>query len=71
MRERLVRSEDKTQQTQNLAELITKYGAHGWMDKMMEVAGPGLLYYCESLADLLDVIQKYVSLPTTGAPVKY
>jgi hypothetical protein len=57
---RLIQSEDKTRQAEDLSELITKYGTHGWIDRLVEMAGPMLLYHCESLADALEMIQKYV-----------
>ncbi|KAK5393924.1 hypothetical protein LTR79_008868 [Exophiala xenobiotica] len=57
---RLIQSEDKTRQAEDLSELITKYGTHGWIDRLIEMAGPMLLYHCESLADALEMIQKYV-----------
>ncbi|KAK5208641.1 hypothetical protein LTR20_001424 [Exophiala xenobiotica] len=56
---RLIQSEDKTRQAEDLSELITKYGTHGWIDRLIEMAGPMLLYHCESLADALEMIQNF------------
>ncbi|KAK5199120.1 hypothetical protein LTR96_003510 [Exophiala xenobiotica] len=56
---RLIQSEDKTRQAEDLSELITKYGTHGWIDRLVEMAGPMLLYHCESLADALEMIQNF------------
>lgn len=60
MHPQLVQSEDKTRQAEDLSELITKHGPRGWVDRLVEMAGPMLLYHSESLADTLEIIQKLV-----------
>ena len=60
MHTRLVRTEDKDEQAQDLSQLITKYGTHDWVDRLIDMAGPVLLYHIESLGDMFEILQKFV-----------
>ncbi|OQV06013.1 hypothetical protein CLAIMM_10656 [Cladophialophora immunda] len=59
MHTRLARAEDTEQNAQNLSDLIVKYGVRGWVDRIIETAGPVLLHNCESLADMLEIMQNF------------
>jgi len=60
MRESLVQAEDKDAQAQDMTDIITKYGTHDWLDRVIDALGPTLLYQAEHVADVLEMIQKYI-----------
>jgi hypothetical protein len=45
----------------DLSELIEQHGAHGWVDPLIEKAGPTILLQLEDLANLMEILKKYVS----------
>lgn len=58
MHRRLARSEDKDLDAEDLTELIVKHGTHGWVDRLIETAGPVLLCCAENLADFMETMNK-------------
>ena len=58
LRTKLLRAEDKELPAENLTEFIIQHGTHGWVDRLVETAGPTMLYQCEQIADMLEVLQK-------------
>jgi hypothetical protein len=70
MRETAVHAENQDATTQNLGDLITQYGMRGWVDRVIELAGPAVFEGLERLADVLEMAQKYCNphLPFPGAP---
>lgn len=51
-------TEDKSIKAQTLSQLILKHGTRGWVDKMIEEAGPLLLHNVEQAAATLERLQK-------------
>ena len=60
LRQKLERSEDSSQPAQDLSELIEQYGARGWVDAMIQKAGPTIQLLLEDLADYMEITKKYV-----------
>lgn len=60
LRNKLERSEDTERQAQDLSELIEQHGARGWVDALIQKAGPTMQLQLEDLADLMEVLTKYV-----------
>ncbi|OCT49723.1 hypothetical protein CLCR_07234 [Cladophialophora carrionii] len=59
MREATVHSEDQDAIAQNLGELITQYGTRGWVDRVIQEAGPAVFDWLERLADILERTQNF------------
>ena len=60
LREKLERSEDSSKTAQDIHELIEQHGTHGWIDALIEKAGPTVQLQLEDMADLLEVLKRYV-----------
>jgi hypothetical protein len=58
MRENLERSEDKDATAADLPQFIEQHGGHGWVDAMIEKAGPAIQLQVEDVADVLEVLLK-------------
>ena len=67
VRKGLARTEDSVLTALTLGEQIEKRGEHGWIEPLIEDMGPWLLIQLADLANLLEVILKYVphQLPRT------
>ncbi|EXJ61719.1 hypothetical protein A1O7_02148 [Cladophialophora yegresii CBS 114405] len=59
MRKATAHSEDQDSIAQNLGELITQYGTRGWVDRVIEQAGPAVFDWLERLADILEMTQNF------------
>jgi hypothetical protein len=59
LRSAVEHAEDQNQAIKTLTELTLQYGTRGWVDHVIDQAGPGLLQLSERVADLLERIQKY------------
>ncbi len=64
LRETLERSEDAEKTALDLSELIEQHGAHGWVEPLIEKAGPTILLQLEDLANLMETLKNYVQ-PTS------
>lgn len=51
-------SEDTQFTALNIPQLIQQHGAHGWVDPLIEKAGPSLLSQTQDLANFLEVLRK-------------
>ena len=60
LRHKLERSEDKERQAQDISELIEQHGAHGWVNVLIDKAGPMVQMKMEDMANFLEVVRKYV-----------
>jgi len=58
LRENLELAEDKEAEAQDLSQLIDQHGAHGWVDPLIEKAGPTALLHMEDLANLMEMLRK-------------
>jgi hypothetical protein len=58
LRKDLGRSEDAELTAMNISQLIEQHGAHGWVDPLIEKAGPSVLSQLEDLANFLEVLRK-------------
>ena len=58
LREKLERSEDASQTAQDLIELIEQHGARGWVDALVQKAGPTVQLLLEDMADFLEIAKK-------------
>ena len=61
LREDVIRAEDPTVTALTLIEQIEKRGAHGWIEPLIEDMGEWLLIQLGDVANLLEVMLKYVS----------
>ena len=59
LRNKLERSENTERVPQDLMELIEQHGARGWVDALIEKAGPTVQLHLEDSADLMEVLTKY------------
>ena len=64
LREKIMRTEDSALTALTLSEQIEKRGEHGWIEPLIEEMGPWLLLQLGDLANLLEVVLKYVSVHT-------
>ena len=60
LREKLERSEDTERTAQDLTELIEQHGPHGWVDPLIEKAGPTIQLQLEDLANFMEILKKCV-----------
>ena len=60
LRKKLERSEDAAQTAQDLSELIEQHGTRGWVDALIEKAGPTMQLQLEDTADFMEITKKYV-----------
>ena len=60
LREKLERSEDSERTAQDIHELVEQYGTHQWVDALIEKSGPTVHLHLEDLADIMEVLKKYV-----------
>ncbi len=60
LRRDLERSEDTESTALNISQLIEQHGAHGWVDPLVEKAGPSILSQTQDLANFLEVLRKSV-----------
>ena len=58
-REDVERSETSDKQAQNLAELIERHGTRGWVDALLDKAGPILMMQMEDAANLFERVQNF------------
>ena len=58
LRKKLERSEDAERTALDLSELIEQHGAHGWVDPLIEKAGPTMLLQLTDLADFMEIVKK-------------
>ena len=58
LRRDLERSEDAGFTALSIPQLIEQYGAQGWVDPLMEKAGPSLLCQLDDLANFMEVLRK-------------
>ena len=58
LREKLERSEDSERTALDLSELIEQHGAHGWVDPLIEKAGPTMLLQLEDMANFMEILKK-------------
>ena len=58
LREDLKLAEDKEAEAQDLSQLIDQHGAHGWVDPLIEKAGPTALLCMEDLANFMEMLRK-------------
>lgn len=54
-------AEDKALKAYTLTELIIKHGTKGWVNTIIDEAGPVLLHNTEQVAATLERLQKFVS----------
>lgn len=59
-----MRTEDPTVTAYTLTEQIEKRGAHGWIEPLIDAQGTWMLLQLGDAANLLEVILKYVHIPT-------
>ncbi|ETN39110.1 uncharacterized protein HMPREF1541_05332 [Cyphellophora europaea CBS 101466] len=59
----VTKAENQNASVHDLTELILQYGTRGWVDQVIDQAGPILLHRSEHTADVLERIQKQVSTP--------
>lgn len=62
IRAEVATTEDKETKADSLSQLILKYGTQGWVDEMIDQAGPMLLHNTEQAAAVLERLQKFVGL---------
>jgi hypothetical protein len=58
LREDLKAAEDKETTAHDLSQLIDQHGAHGWVDPLIQKAGPTALLQMEDLANFMEVLRK-------------
>ena len=58
LREHLERTEDMDATPTNLTQHIDQHGGQGWVDPLIEKAGPTVLALIENLADSLEILRK-------------
>lgn len=58
LREEIERSEHQEMTALNISQLIEQHGTHGWVDAVIDEAGPFLLAQLEDLANFFEVIWK-------------
>jgi hypothetical protein len=58
LRKKLERSEDASQTAQDLSELIEQHGTRGWVDALIQNAGPTVQLLLEDLADFMEIAKK-------------
>lgn len=58
LREKLERSEDPAKTALDIHELVEQHGTHGWVDALIEKAGPTVQLQLEDLGDLLEIVKK-------------
>ena len=58
MQQELERAEDRDATPTDLSQHIDQYGGHGWVDPLVEKAGPVVLSHIEDLADFLEILRK-------------
>lgn len=58
MRKMITHSESKDNTAQDLIELVTQYGDRGWVDHVIDKAGPAIFDWLERGADILEIMQK-------------
>lgn len=61
MREAVADIEDKKVKAYTLTQLILKYGTRGWVDQLIDQAGPVLLRNTNQIAAILERMQRLVS----------
>lgn len=59
MRQRIEHSENKDNTAKDLIELVTQYGLRGWVDRVIDIAGPTIFDRLERGADLLETMQNF------------
>ena len=62
LRKDIIRTEDINETALTLAEFIEKEGDQRWVDPLIEQVGPWLLVQLGDLANLMEVLRKYVNL---------
>ena len=60
MREAVADTEDKKVKAYTLTQLILKYGTRGWVDQLVDQAGPILLRNTNQIAAILERMQRFV-----------
>ena len=60
LEQELERAEDRDATPTDLSQHIDQYGGHGWVDPLVEKAGPMVLSHIEDLADFLEILRKLV-----------
>ena len=58
LRKKLERSEDASQTAQDLIELIEQHGTQGWVDALIQKAGPTVQLLLEDMADFMEIAKK-------------
>lgn len=65
LRENIIRTEDSVVTALTLTEQIEKRGEHGWIEPLIKDMGPWMLLQLGDMANLLEVLLKYVSIRTS------
>ena len=60
LRKKLERSEDRERAAHDLSELIDQHGTHGWVEPLIEKAGPTMQLQLEDMANFMEIIKKCV-----------
>jgi len=58
LRDDLYRGENQEATARDLSELIDQQGTHGWVDSLIQKAGPSVMLHVDDMANFMEMLRK-------------